>query len=217
MGTKKATTTTTPTKITFWRLVLLLLGCCCFLTTVVDADYIHSYSVSIDFGEPLALAQFSDEIVGSPSITSVFLTALELGDDLDIHFNATLSAPEVTALDALVAAHLPFTAEEKICRQLPDADTDLTLILLSVGVLEAIPTAPRTYRYPTAAALAAPGLLRADLSVINTGAAVATVTTQTGGTMHGDTDVAAGTSGHFRYSVTNATPGAEAYMLLRIA
>jgi hypothetical protein len=208
---------TTPRKSNVWGLLvlLLLMGIC--LISPAGAVYIHSYSLSIDFGGAIDLSQFSDEIVDSPSITAVFLTALETGDDIDIHFDVTLSGPEITALDALVAAHVPYTTEQKVCRPLADADTNMTLRQISVPVLVANITAPRTYRYPTAATMVAAGVVGGDLSIINTGTATATVTVQTGGSMHGSTAVAAGTSGSFRYSVTDTTPASEVYMLLRMA
>ena len=67
----------------------------------------ETYSISIDFGGTVPnIGQLHNEIVDSSIAKNLYgVTSYE--DVVDISFDATLSGPEKTTLDGLVAAHVP--------------------------------------------------------------------------------------------------------------
>lgn len=72
----------------------------------------ETYSKSADFGDQLAAGQFHDEIVNDPGITTTLTGVTVDGDVVSVIFVSTISAGEKTALDALVAAHVPAPTNE---------------------------------------------------------------------------------------------------------
>ena len=68
----------------------------------------RTYSVSADITAGQAhLDQLTDAIEAEAAITTALESMGGSGDVLDIYFAAALSAPEITALDAVVLAHAP--------------------------------------------------------------------------------------------------------------
>jgi hypothetical protein len=67
------------------------------------ADYI--YSLSVDFGGNVATSALVDEVNADVTITQDTNGITTLGDVVTISFPLALTAPEITALDAVVAAH----------------------------------------------------------------------------------------------------------------
>lgn len=68
------------------------------------ADYI--YSLSIDFGGTIAVSTLVDEVNVDPTITQPTTGISTIGDVVTISFAVALTAGEITALDAVVAAHI---------------------------------------------------------------------------------------------------------------
>ena len=67
----------------------------------------ETYSKSTDFGNQLAPGQLVDEIEADGTIVTNLLRIDVNADVVDIVFESTISGAEKTALDALVAAHVP--------------------------------------------------------------------------------------------------------------
>src|SRR6056297_1917109 len=70
------------------------------------SEITYTYSRSVDFGGEVASGQFATEVENS-SIGINFLRVDTLGDDVYVIFSITLTGPEETTLDGLVAAHVP--------------------------------------------------------------------------------------------------------------
>jgi hypothetical protein len=77
---------------------------------------VHNYVISTDFGWPGSPAQVTDyvypsqlnqEIEDSLGFAADTIFVDEDADDVEITFTAVLTGPQVTALDAVVAAHTP--------------------------------------------------------------------------------------------------------------
>jgi hypothetical protein len=177
----------------------------------------HIFSKTEDFGGDLDLPQFVKEVVANATISSTLEAARTEGDQIILEFSSVLTLSDTIVLAALVAAHVPETPLEKICRPLPDTDTNVTAAHLQGTIVNAEPSSPRSYTMPTAAALIAMGAESGDLFLVNTGSSSATLLMGTGGTTTiGSMTVAAGASGHFRYVVTDYDAGSEAYAVIRI-
>lgn len=67
----------------------------------------ETYSKSVDFGNELAPGQLANEIDADVSITTALLRIDVDGDTVYIVFQSTITGGEKTALDAVVAAHVP--------------------------------------------------------------------------------------------------------------
>lgn len=68
----------------------------------------ETYSKSVDFPNGIAPGQLTDEINNDPSITTTLLRIDIEGDVVDIIFVSNISPSEKTALDSVVANHVPF-------------------------------------------------------------------------------------------------------------
>ena len=65
----------------------------------------HTYSLSVDFSNNIQIFILQEEIVAESGILSS-VDAINIdGDDVDIIFDGVLGGPEITLLDAVVAAH----------------------------------------------------------------------------------------------------------------
>jgi hypothetical protein len=72
----------------------------------------YTYSNSVDFPNGLIAGQLFGEIEADSGITKILINVLDVaGDDVEISFETALTAPEVTTLDGIVAAHDPAIAE----------------------------------------------------------------------------------------------------------
>ena len=161
--------------------------------------------------------------------------------DLSLSSSTDISCGRVTTADTLRARGYTATTPS-LTSKWPahtdvanDGNKTLTIAQLLTGVLEADPTADRTWTLPTAA-LAVAGVTGVavgdciDFSVINTGTAgadeIITVAIGSGGTLVGSGTVPVATdthdansvgSGMFRIRFTNVTSSSEAYVCYRIA
>lgn len=70
------------------------------------AEFTYTYSISLDFPLGLAPGQFATEVENS-SLGPIFLRVDTSGDNCYVVFSASLTGPQVTTLNGLVAAHDP--------------------------------------------------------------------------------------------------------------
>lgn len=70
------------------------------------AEFTYTYSISLDFPLGLAPGQFATEVENS-SLGPIFLRVDTSGDNCYVIFSASLTGPQVTTLNGLVAAHDP--------------------------------------------------------------------------------------------------------------
>lgn len=75
-------------------------------------DYI--YSLSSDFGGNLAAGQLSREIMADVTIVTTLVTIRTKGDVVTVSFVSAISGAEETALDNLVAAHVPIVISKEL-------------------------------------------------------------------------------------------------------
>lgn len=75
----------------------------------------ENYTVSGDFSSGIAPGQLHNEIVAESAITTTLIGITRDGDDVEILFAAVLASAEKTALDNVIAAHVPdFSTNEII-------------------------------------------------------------------------------------------------------
>lgn len=68
----------------------------------------QTYSILTNFSGVIPnMSQLKAEIVSNVNITKILNGTEKFDDIVNLEFDATLSAPEKTALDALIAAHVP--------------------------------------------------------------------------------------------------------------
>lgn len=67
----------------------------------------YTYTVSGDFSSGVDIGQLRTEIKDNVSITSNVANIKKSGDNIHIYFKSTLDGSSMTALDAVVAAHVP--------------------------------------------------------------------------------------------------------------
>jgi parallel beta-helix repeat protein len=72
----------------------------------------YTYSLSSDFGGQINSNQFSEEIIDDVTIITALDYITTNDDDVDIVFVSTLSGPEVTQLNSLVAAYVYIEIKE---------------------------------------------------------------------------------------------------------
>lgn len=67
----------------------------------------YSYKISSDFGGSVHISQLQAEVDADVTITTACSHVNTDNDDVDVWFVSSISGAEVTALDAVVAAHTP--------------------------------------------------------------------------------------------------------------
>ncbi len=188
------------------------------------------YSKSVDFPNGLTAGQLASEINEDSSITTTLLRIDGDGDVVIIIFQSTISAPEKTALDAVVAAHVV----GPVPILLNDSDETLTMKQFLLGINCINPTADRTLTLMTAAdtvnaiSNARVGQIL-DYCLVNMAPFdyKITIAAGTGGTLTGNSDVYPQTnsidtyhisgSSQFKLRFTNVTASSEAYTVYRIS
>jgi hypothetical protein len=70
----------------------------------------YTYKLDDDFDDEFNFTQFRDEVAGSAVIGTVLLDIVLKGNSVKVRFTTSLTSLQEDALDALVAAHLPQTA-----------------------------------------------------------------------------------------------------------
>jgi len=115
-------------------------------------------SLATDFGGNLNPNQLITEINNSPSISPNCFYISNIGDVVDIYFDAALSGPETTTLNGIIASHVPdnptivnesvSTTDNQTLNNKTIIDTNNTLILTN-NIIEASSTVTTTSTAPT--------------------------------------------------------------------
>lgn len=174
-----------------------------------------TYSFANDFNGSYSGGQMQDEVEAS-AMTQTLVESEMVGDVLTMTFDAPVTGADLTTLNGLVAAHVPEALSARFIRNIGDADATISNKEFTSQHVRAPTTAPRTYSFKKAVKMIENGFLGGDFYLINTGSANATIAMKAGGTLYGSGVVEPGTSGHFRYRVTDTSSGNEAMRVLRL-
>ena len=200
--------------------VLIFIFVICNILAVVQSSHQVKYifSKSMDFTQGIEINKLVRQIETNENILKIFLgiTVHESGV-IDILFDHDLMGSEMTALNAVVAAHVPDSLSDRFFLTLPDANAMLTTDMINVGLLIAPVTMTRNYTIMSAITLIADKTTKGTFCIVNTGSAPVHLIKGMGEMIKGSAVIMAGTSGTFGYAVIDYTTNSEFCQIIRVS